>query len=374
MADKIPLKVSFDAQGVPIGIAEYGTTDTMPQSRINGLPAAIASKEDAANKSTNTALGASDTLYPSQKAVKAYVDNSVVGLLDDRGSYDASVNTYPAAGGSGAAGAILKGDVWYISAAGTLGGEGVAIGSAVRALVDSPGQTAGHWSIMTGTSDIAGLTHAATSKATPVDADELPLVDSAASNVLKKLTCSNLKATLAAYIATLYVALTGDQTIAGVKTFASVPALPLPAFRAKRVTSEVTLTAATWVIVTWNDDSSSGYFDTANAFGVTTNVGRHTPTTPGYYLYAAAVKFQGSTDQNYMQVNLAKNAASAGTGMVSQSTSYASGTAGNTIIAHALVYMNGTTDYMEVHARSQSGTMTDALGGGSSFEGIFLRT
>src|SRR5574343_187749 len=53
-------------------------------------------------------------------------------------------------------------------------------------------------------------THAATSKATPVDADELPIVDSAASNVLKKLTWSNLKATLKAYLDTLYKTI-GDK-------------------------------------------------------------------------------------------------------------------------------------------------------------------
>jgi hypothetical protein len=51
---------------------------------------------------------------------------------------------------------------------------------------------------------IAPGTHAATSKATPVDADELPLVDSAASNVLKRLTWANLKATLKTYLDTLY--------------------------------------------------------------------------------------------------------------------------------------------------------------------------
>lgn len=48
--------------------------------------------------------------------------------------------------------------------------------------------------------------HAATSKATPVDADELPLVDSAASNGLKKLTWANVKATLKTYFDTLYQA------------------------------------------------------------------------------------------------------------------------------------------------------------------------
>lgn len=40
----------------------------------------------------------------------------------------------------------------------------------------------------------AAATHAATSKTMPVDADELPLIDSAASNALKKLTWANLKA------------------------------------------------------------------------------------------------------------------------------------------------------------------------------------
>lgn len=38
--------------------------------------------------------------------------------------------------------------------------------------------------------------HAATEKTTPVDADELPLADSAASWVLKKLTWANVIATL----------------------------------------------------------------------------------------------------------------------------------------------------------------------------------
>lgn len=43
---------------------------------------------------------------------------------------------------------------------------------------------------------VAAPTHAAASKATPVDADELPLIDSAASFGLKRLTWSNLKAAL----------------------------------------------------------------------------------------------------------------------------------------------------------------------------------
>lgn len=57
--------------------------------------------------------------------------------------------------------------------------------------------------IKAGTDAIAE-TVAATSKAAPVDADILPIADSAASNVLKRLTWANIKATLKAYFDTLY--------------------------------------------------------------------------------------------------------------------------------------------------------------------------
>jgi hypothetical protein len=55
--------------------------------------------------------------------------------------------------------------------------------------------------IHTPTADRLGMipTTSAASKTTPVDADEMPLIDSAASYGLKKLTWANLKATLLAY-------------------------------------------------------------------------------------------------------------------------------------------------------------------------------
>lgn len=73
--------------------------------------------------------------------------SDITTLWDDRGNYDASVNTFPASGGSGSAGAVLKGDIWTVSVAGTLGGTAVALGDTVRALVDTPGQTAGNWAL-----------------------------------------------------------------------------------------------------------------------------------------------------------------------------------------------------------------------------------
>lgn len=50
---------------------------------------------------------------------------------------------------------------------------------------------------------IASATNGASSKSTPVDADEIPLADSAASYALKKLTWANIKATLNAVYAAL---------------------------------------------------------------------------------------------------------------------------------------------------------------------------
>lgn len=60
---------------------------------------------------------------------------------------------------------------------------------------------------VTDSQNVGASIHGASSKSTPVDADTLPLIDSAASNVLKKLTWSNLKATLKLYFDTLYSAL-----------------------------------------------------------------------------------------------------------------------------------------------------------------------
>lgn len=51
---------------------------------------------------------------------------------------------------------------------------------------------------------IGGLINGATTKTTPVDADMVGLMDSGSSNTLKKLSWSNIKATLKTYFDTLY--------------------------------------------------------------------------------------------------------------------------------------------------------------------------
>lgn len=57
----------------------------------------------------------------------------------------------------------------------------------------------------------AVATHAANSKSVPVSADELPIVDSAASNVLKKVTFANLKAAVTSDAVKAVKVVTGSE-------------------------------------------------------------------------------------------------------------------------------------------------------------------
>lgn len=145
------------------------------------------------------------------------------------GGWDASAGTFPG-GGTAQAGAS-----YIVTVAGTVDGVAFNINDRVLAIADnaSTGTYANNWlkldytdqvlSVvgLTGAVSKAGLQAAidlsgvntgdettttlgskingATDKATPVDADQFGLVDSAASNVLKKLTWANLKATMKAY-------------------------------------------------------------------------------------------------------------------------------------------------------------------------------
>lgn len=98
------------------------------------------------NKPVSTAQAAADST--TLASAKTYADSLVVGLWNDRGSFNASINTFPTTGGSGTAGAILKGDIWTINIAATAGPLlGKSVGATIRALISAPGQTAANWSI-----------------------------------------------------------------------------------------------------------------------------------------------------------------------------------------------------------------------------------
>jgi hypothetical protein len=74
--------------------------------------------EDVANKSTCTSLGSSNTLYPTQLAVKTYVDSATAGGIILQGDWNAATNTPDITG------TTTTGFAWRVSVDGTtnLGG------------------------------------------------------------------------------------------------------------------------------------------------------------------------------------------------------------------------------------------------------------
>lgn len=175
------------------------------------------------------------------------------------------------------------------------------------------------WITQDNSAFVADAINSATSKATPVDADELALVDSAASNALKKLTWANLKATLKTYFDTLYPSISGN-----------------PAFVATGASQS--FTANVFTKLTPNSEQ----LDNTNAYDNATNY-RFTPQTSSAKWYNVVVQMR-STSGNYgATVSLYKNGSEyiRLTGLVANAGDVVSGTVS--------VQLNGTTDYIEAY-------------------------
>lgn len=130
--------------------SSYRFVTDAEKSTWNGKQNALGfTPENVANKATDFTT-VNNTLYPTVQAVNTFIQSALSYVVKDMGNYDASGNVFPSSGGSGSGGAIKKGDLFYISVAGTLGGQAVTNGDWIRALVDAPGQTAGNWGIAEG--------------------------------------------------------------------------------------------------------------------------------------------------------------------------------------------------------------------------------
>jgi hypothetical protein len=83
----------------------------------------------------NFALGTSNTVVPTQLAVKTYVDNAVTGQLVYQGGYDAATNTPDL---TTSPNSILKGWTYTVTTAGTFFTETVEVGDLLIAESDNP--------------------------------------------------------------------------------------------------------------------------------------------------------------------------------------------------------------------------------------------
>jgi hypothetical protein len=120
---------------------------------------------------------------------------------------------YTAAGGGGSVTSVsvatANGVSGSVATATTTPAITLTLGAITPSSVAASGTVTGSNMSGTNTGDetattAGALINGATAKTTPVDADHLGLMDSAASNVLKKLSWANLKATLKTYFDTLY--------------------------------------------------------------------------------------------------------------------------------------------------------------------------
>jgi hypothetical protein len=137
-----------------------------------------------------------------------------------------------------------------------------------------------------------------------------------------------------------------------------------PAFSAYQ-SAGVTPASNTNTKITINTET----FDTNSNFDTTTN--RFTPTVAGYYQFNGSAVCQGSTGTNLSDLVVVKNGGSAqglaGTVFYDAGTVYT--TMGCTV--SGILYMNGTTDYVELFGRT-IGLGTLSLSNGI-FSGVLVR-
>jgi hypothetical protein len=152
-----------------------------------------------------------------------------------------------------------------------------------------------------------------------------------------------------------FPAATGDVMVTG----------NMPAFSANTVTAQ-SFSSSTFTKVQYNVET----FDTNSNYDPTTNY-RFTPTVAGYYQINGNVSFAGSA-VGYVQIAIYKNSGQLISG---------SGIPNNTIIGgmatvSSIVYMNGSTDFVEIYTwQSSGGALALQTGAGNNtFSGCLVRS
>jgi len=142
----------------------------------------------------------------------------------------------------------------------------------------------------------------------------------------------------------------------------------MPAFNAYSTAAQ-TLSAGTAIKIQVN----TKVFDTANCYDATTNY-RFTPTVAGYYQVNANLFATAQTIPSVFAVAIYKNGSGyAGTQFVANNTNRQSA------VVSRIIYMNGTTDYIEMYGQNGGGSSITvnnnvfATGDSSYFEAVLVR-
>ena len=141
-------------------------------------------------------------------------------------------------------------------------------------------------------------------------------------------------------------------------TFGGQVVTPAPVFRAGLSASQAITTSSYTKLMLNNVD-----FDETSAYDNTTNY-RFQPTVAGYYLAICGVLMQQLNDGDVMYASLAKNGTEDTRG-----TRVVQGTNGNDHLSRAsnIIYLNGTTDYLEFYVWHNYGSDRNAYGASTQF-------
>jgi hypothetical protein len=135
-----------------------------------------------------------------------------------------------------------------------------------------------------------------------------------------------------------------------------VGASAAPAFSAY-LSSNQSVTSATLTKVTLNTEE----FDTNSNFNSTTY--RFTPTVAGYYQISASIQFGSGSNTSIAGVYIYKN----GVNVKNTITSYTSAILNYTIpCVTAVVFLNGSTDYIELYGYNTASTTPNFNGSSAS--------
>jgi len=155
---------------------------------------------------------------------------------------------------------------------------------------------------------------------------------------------------------------TGDNLVITVPAVTGTMDIQGPAFSVYRNSAQ-SISAGTLTKVQFDTET----FDTNNNFDPTTNY-RFTPTVAGYYQVNLSINFASNSGQ--LLVSIYKNG-SRGVGGEGQIIATLSG--GTIVNCSNIVYMNGSTDYLEGYAFSASANSFNTGANNTFFSGAMVR-
>jgi hypothetical protein len=137
-----------------------------------------------------------------------------------------------------------------------------------------------------------------------------------------------------------------------------------PAFRVLRASTSQTISDSAETKIQYNTEE----LDTGNFFDSSTNY-RFTPTVAGYY-FLTSITILSGTGLNGAYTFFSQNDGANSIGL----SNYVQNAVGSVwLVASAIGYFNGSTDYVEVYAFADVSSGSPTVGTSSFFSGCFLR-